>query len=166
MTKFIAAAILVAIGLAQVSTSARHAVDMGLYPEGSTMITLSKENQTWMARNLARQMADRGYQPPIAPRNIPVPGEVFRDFVKWLYQRNMLVKNQMRVGRRIVNLKRITCPVLNLVAAQDDLVPPAQSEPFNALAAGRSSGSTRFGVAAVEAGSNGAANVASTGSST
>ena len=33
--------------------------------------------------------------------NIPVPGEVFREFVKYLYQQNLLVKNQMPVGRRI-----------------------------------------------------------------
>jgi polyhydroxyalkanoate synthase len=65
--------------------------------------------------------------------NIPVPGEVFREFVKYLYQRNLLVKNQMPVGRHIVNLKRITCPVLNLMATQDDLVPCAQSAPFNDL---------------------------------
>jgi hypothetical protein len=39
-------------------------------------------------------------------------------------------------------------------------------EPFSALAAGRSSGSTTFGVAAEKAGSNGAANDASTGSNT
>ena len=39
------------------------------------------------------------------------------------------------VGRHIVNLKRITCPVLNLMAAHDDLVPCAQSEPFNDLVA-------------------------------
>lgn len=65
--------------------------------------------------------------------NIPVPGEVFREFVKYLYQRNLLVKGQMPVGRHIVNLKRITCPVLNLMASKDDLVPCAQSEPFNDL---------------------------------
>jgi len=65
--------------------------------------------------------------------NIAVPGEVFREFVKYLYQRNLLVKNQMPVGRHIVNLKRITCPVLNLMATKDDLVPCAQSEPFNDL---------------------------------
>jgi len=65
--------------------------------------------------------------------NVPVPGGVFRDFVKGLYQRNLLVKNQLRVGRRTVNLKRITCPILNLMASQDDLLPPAQSEPFNDL---------------------------------
>ena len=39
-------------------------------------------------------------------------------------------------------------------------------DPFSAFAAGRSSGSTTLGVAAENAGSNGAANVASTGSST
>ena len=39
-------------------------------------------------------------------------------------------------------------------------------EPFRAFAAGRSSGSTTFGVAAEKAGSNGAANDASKGSST
>lgn len=65
--------------------------------------------------------------------NVAVPGEVFREFVKDLYQRNLLVKNRMRVGRRTVNLKRITCPVLNLMASEDDLVPSAQSEPFNDL---------------------------------
>jgi len=65
--------------------------------------------------------------------NIPVPGEVYREFVKYLYQRNLLVKNQMPVGRHIVNLKRITCPVLNLMATKDDLVPPSQSEPLTDL---------------------------------
>jgi len=65
--------------------------------------------------------------------NVAVPGEVFRDFVKHLYQQNLLVNNQMQVGRQIVDLRRITCPVLNLLATQDTLVPPAQSEPFTEL---------------------------------
>jgi polyhydroxyalkanoate synthase subunit PhaC len=65
--------------------------------------------------------------------NIAVPGEVFREFVKYLYQQNLLVKNQLPVGRHVVNLKQITCPVLNLLATKDDLVPPAQSEPLTDL---------------------------------
>ncbi|HWE94053.1 MAG TPA: class III poly(R)-hydroxyalkanoic acid synthase subunit PhaC [Tepidisphaeraceae bacterium] len=65
--------------------------------------------------------------------NIPVPGEVFREFVKYLYQKNLLVKNQMPVGRHIVDLRDITCPVLNLMAKKDDLVPCSQSLPFNDL---------------------------------
>ncbi len=64
---------------------------------------------------------------------IPVPGEVFREFVKYLYQQNLLVRGEMPVGRHLVDLKRITCPVLNLMATGDDLVPCAQSEPFNDL---------------------------------
>jgi len=65
--------------------------------------------------------------------NIPVPGEVFREFVKYLYQQNRLVNGTMPVGKHIVNLKDITCPVLNLMAQRDDLVPCAQSAPFNDL---------------------------------
>lgn len=65
--------------------------------------------------------------------NIPVAGEVYRQFVKYLYQQNRLVKGTMPVGRHIVNLKNITCPVLNLLASKDDLVPPEQSRIFTDL---------------------------------
>jgi polyhydroxyalkanoate synthase len=67
--------------------------------------------------------------------NIPVPGEVFREFVKYLYQQNRLVKGTLPVGRHTINLRNITCPVLNLVAQKDDLVPCSQSAPFNDLVA-------------------------------
>ena len=63
--------------------------------------------------------------------NIPVPGEVYREFVKYLYQQNLLAKGRMPVGKHIVKLDNITCPILNLMAGQDDLVPCAQSSPFN-----------------------------------
>jgi polyhydroxyalkanoate synthase len=63
--------------------------------------------------------------------NIPVPGEVFRQFVRNLYQQNQLTRGELTLGGRRVDLQRITCPVLNLMATKDDLVPCAQSEPFN-----------------------------------
>jgi len=65
--------------------------------------------------------------------NIPVAGEVYREFVKYLYQQNLLVKNRMPVGKHIVNLRNITCPIMNIMAQNDDLVPCAQSRPFNDL---------------------------------
>jgi polyhydroxyalkanoate synthase subunit PhaC len=65
--------------------------------------------------------------------NIPVPGEVFREFVKYLYQQNRLVQGQMPVGRHMVSLRQITCPILNIMARKDDLVPCSQSQPFNDL---------------------------------
>jgi len=65
--------------------------------------------------------------------NIPVAGEVFREFVKYLYQQNLLTQNRMPVGKHIVNLRNITCPIMNIMARNDDLVPCAQSTTFNDL---------------------------------
>jgi poly[(R)-3-hydroxyalkanoate] polymerase subunit PhaC len=60
--------------------------------------------------------------------NIPVAGETFREFVKRLYQRNELVRGEMRVGDRRIDLGRITCPVLLLTAKGDHLIAPASTE--------------------------------------
>ena len=76
--------------------------------------------------------------------NIPVPGEVFREFVKHLYQRNLLVKNRLPVGRHLVDLRKITCPLLNLMATKDDLVPCEQSEPLNDLVGSTDRKTLRF----------------------
>jgi len=65
--------------------------------------------------------------------NIPVPGEVYREFVKYLYQQNLLTQNRMPVGKHIIDLRKITCPVLNIMASKDDLVPCSQGMPFNDL---------------------------------
>ncbi len=56
--------------------------------------------------------------------NIPIAGETFREFVKMLYQRNELVKGEFRLDGEPVLLENITCPLLTLVAENDDLVPP------------------------------------------
>lgn len=63
--------------------------------------------------------------------NIPVAGEVFREFVKYLFQQNRLVRGELAVGNERVDLKNIRCPILNLIAQNDHLVPPSQSHPFN-----------------------------------
>lgn len=65
--------------------------------------------------------------------NIAVPGEIFREFVKYLYQQNLLVQGRLPVGVRTVDLRNIRCPVMNIMARNDDLVPCAQSAPFNDL---------------------------------
>lgn len=65
--------------------------------------------------------------------NIPVAGETFRQFMKDLYQKNLLVQGKLRLGAKRVDLKKITCPILNLTATGDHLVPCGQSQPFNDL---------------------------------
>jgi class III poly(R)-hydroxyalkanoic acid synthase PhaC subunit len=64
----------------------------------------------------------------------PVIGEVYRDVVNGLYKKNLLIKNKLRVGSYLVNLKNITIPILGIVGTKDDLVPPESSKPvFDAV---------------------------------
>ncbi len=65
--------------------------------------------------------------------NVPVPGEVFREFVKYMYQENRLTENKLKVNGKLVELKKIKCPVLNLIAQHDHLVPPDSSLSFEGL---------------------------------
>lgn len=60
--------------------------------------------------------------------NIPLAGEVFREFVKELYQSNKLVKGQFYLGHRQVDLGRIACPLLLLMAKNDHLVAPSSTD--------------------------------------
>jgi len=65
--------------------------------------------------------------------NIALAGEVFREFVKYFYQQNLLIKNKLRISGKTISLKKIKCPVLNLIAQHDHLVPPASSTILNKL---------------------------------
>jgi polyhydroxyalkanoate synthase len=55
-------------------------------------------------------------------------GETFRQFAKDFYQQNAFINGTARVGNSPVDLKQITCPVLNIYAMQDHLVPPDASK--------------------------------------
>ncbi len=55
-------------------------------------------------------------------------GECYRQFMKDLYQKNLLVKDELVVGGKKIKLKNITCPVLNIYATEDHLVPPAATK--------------------------------------
>jgi polyhydroxyalkanoate synthase subunit PhaC len=56
------------------------------------------------------------------------PGEVVRQWFKDLYQGNKLIKNELVLGGRTVDLKRITMPVLNIYAEGDVVVPNSCSQ--------------------------------------
>ena len=53
--------------------------------------------------------------------------------VDLLVRRNQLMKGQLRLGGRRVRLKAVTCPVLNVIAEKDDVVPAASAKPVRAL---------------------------------
>ncbi|MFQ5936934.1 MAG: class III poly(R)-hydroxyalkanoic acid synthase subunit PhaC [Acidiferrobacterales bacterium] len=54
-------------------------------------------------------------------------GEAFRQFCKDFYQRNGLIKGEVRIGEQQVNLRNVAMPVYNIYASEDHLVPPAAS---------------------------------------
>jgi polyhydroxyalkanoate synthase len=56
------------------------------------------------------------------------PGEVLRQWLKDLYQDNKLIKGELRLGGRTVDLGRITMPVLNIYATGDTIIPVSCSK--------------------------------------
>lgn len=58
---------------------------------------------------------------------VPVAGETFRKFIKDTYQENLIVKSEMKLGAQQVELKNISCPLFNIVAQHDNIVPPESS---------------------------------------
>ncbi len=55
------------------------------------------------------------------------PGQTFREFVSQLFKQNLLVKGQLRLGGKQVELKQLNMPILNVYALQDHIVPPGAS---------------------------------------
>ncbi len=58
-------------------------------------------------------------------------GACFLQFMKDLYQENKLIKGELEVGGKKVNLKNLTANLLNIYATEDHLVPPAATIPLN-----------------------------------
>lgn len=55
--------------------------------------------------------------------NIPFPGAAYETYIRELYQQNLLVKGEHRVGGRRVDLANIRCPVLAIGSEKDTICP-------------------------------------------
>jgi polyhydroxyalkanoate synthase len=60
-------------------------------------------------------------------------GETFRQFIKDFYQRNGFINGGVMLAGQEVDLKNVTCPILNIYALQDHLVPPDASKALKGL---------------------------------
>nr|VFK40368.1 MAG: polyhydroxyalkanoate synthase [Candidatus Kentron sp. TC]VFK41842.1 MAG: polyhydroxyalkanoate synthase [Candidatus Kentron sp. TC]VFK60242.1 MAG: polyhydroxyalkanoate synthase [Candidatus Kentron sp. TC] len=74
-------------------------------------------------------------------------GEAYREFVKDFLQGNKLVKGEIVLGDKQVDLKNVTMPVLNVYATADHLVPPPCT-----VALGKHVGSRDYQELAIETG--------------
>ncbi len=61
----------------------------------------------------------------------PIPGELFRQWIKDIYQDNLLIQDKMYVGGKHVSLKNIKMPLFTQVAVGDHLVSPECSMPLH-----------------------------------
>jgi polyhydroxyalkanoate synthase len=55
-------------------------------------------------------------------------GEAFRQFLRDFYQGNKLIKGELEIGGKRVDLRNVRMPVLNVYAEEDHLVPPPSSQ--------------------------------------
>jgi len=55
-------------------------------------------------------------------------GETYREFIKCFYQNNDLVKGNIKIGDKSIDLENIKVPILNIYARDDHLVPPDSSK--------------------------------------
>jgi poly[(R)-3-hydroxyalkanoate] polymerase subunit PhaC len=61
---------------------------------------------------------------------VPFPGALARQATELLLRRNALMSGAIRLGDRDVQLADVTCPLLNIVAQHDHVVPPATARPL------------------------------------
>jgi polyhydroxyalkanoate synthase len=66
-----------------------------------------------------------------ASDNIPFPAAAYVTYIKELYQENLLVRGEHWVRGERVDLARITCPVLTVVAERDAICPPEAATALN-----------------------------------
>lgn len=86
-----------------------------------------------------------------------IPSKFFAQFVKDLYQGNLLIKNQMQIednstktAGKLVELSKISMPLLSIVGEHDDLVPASSSIPLNELVSSSDKKLLRFPTGHVE----------------
>lgn len=58
-------------------------------------------------------------------------GEMFRKYIKDLWQDNKLIKGQFELGKYKVDLKNATMPFLNIYATDDNIIPNSSTIPVN-----------------------------------
>jgi polyhydroxyalkanoate synthase len=61
----------------------------------------------------------------------PIAGETIRQWIKDIYQKNLLVNNEMKIGNDVIDLTKIKIPLLTIVAEEDHLVSPECSAALN-----------------------------------
>lgn len=63
--------------------------------------------------------------------NVDFPGLVFKQYIEHVFQNNSLFKRKLKINDKVVDLKNITCPYMNMAAQLDHLVPVNSTKKIN-----------------------------------
>jgi polyhydroxyalkanoate synthase len=69
--------------------------------------------------------------------DVPLAGRLFREIAIEIFGQSRLVRGDLAVGGEPINLRRIICPLLNVLGRFDELVPPRACEPLTQLVRSR-----------------------------
>ncbi len=89
---------------------------VGTYVTMWDRIMHDKPMETWLAMN---KWVNDG---------VPFAGEAFKQWIRDFYQQNKLVKGEIKLRGRRVDLSNITCPVLNIAGKKDHICTLPQAE--------------------------------------
>lgn len=53
-----------------------------------------------------------------------LPGSAYTEFIDGCYNKNLLINNKMKIDSELVDLRKISSPLLNILAKYDHIVPP------------------------------------------
>jgi polyhydroxyalkanoate synthase len=95
---------------------------IGTYVAMWDRLLQDKPMDTWLAMN---KWVNDG---------VPFPGEAFRQWIRDFYQQNRLVKGEIRLRGRRVELSRIRCPLISIAGKKDHICTPTQAEAIMKLA--------------------------------
>ncbi|HKD68018.1 MAG TPA: alpha/beta fold hydrolase [Candidatus Binataceae bacterium] len=76
--------------------------------------------------------------------DVPMTGAIFREVTEQLFRHNLLMRSEFRIGGTRVDLKNITCPLLNVIGEYDDVVPPRSSVALEEATASRDWSNLRY----------------------
>jgi poly[(R)-3-hydroxyalkanoate] polymerase subunit PhaC len=84
---------------------------------------------------LAGKAKRQAYQPMARwiADNPPFPARAFRDWVRWMYKENRLVRGRVRLRGRSVDLRRVDQSLLVVTAGADHIAPPPGTKPLLGL---------------------------------
>jgi polyhydroxyalkanoate synthase len=69
--------------------------------------------------------------------DVPLAGQLFREVAIEIFGQNRLARGEFTVRDELISLRRIICPLFNVLARFDELVPPRACEPLTQLVRSR-----------------------------